>query len=269
MFDQFNRVTTFLFNILLWPFSALPPVWGLLFISILTGLLMLGLFKKVSNQSGIRQTKDRIRAHLLGLRLYQNDPRASVQCVMNMLWQNGRYLGYALQPLLIMMIPVLLIIFQLNARFGRRPFHAGEQGIVSVCLEAESNKKTVELNAGPGISIETPALWSPQEHSFSWRIRALQRGQSTLQVGSIRKTVWVEDRSRTLVSAVYPPGNVHTLFYPGEKAIPHNRDIKSVTVEYPQQTFNWAGMHFHWFILFLIFSIISGYALKKPLGVEI
>jgi hypothetical protein len=269
MFDQFNRIITFLFNIILWPFSELPPVWGLLFASILTGFLMLGIFKKVSNQNGIRRTKDRIRAHLLGLRLYQNDPRASVQCAGNMLWQNLRYLGFAIQPLLIMMIPVLLTIFQLNARFGRRPFHTGEQGIVSACLDAESNTKTLTLNPGPGISIETPALWSQQDHSLSWRIRALHRGQSTLMVGGIGKAVWVEDRGRTLVSAVYTSGDVHTLLYPGEEAIPDSGHIKCVTVDYPRLTFDWAGIHFHWFILFLIFSIISGYALKKPLGVEI
>lgn len=269
MFDHFNTGITFLFNGLLAPFSTLPPVWGLLFISFLTGLLMLWIFKKVSNQKGIRQAKDQIRAHLLGLRLYQNDPRASLQSVTRLFWQNVRYLGFAVQPLLIMMIPVLLILFQLNARFGRRPFNTGEQGIVSVSLNITADPDSISLNPGSGISIETPALWSPADHSLSWRIRTLQRGQQTLGIGMIKRTIWVEDRNRTLVSAVYAVNNAHTLFFPGEKALPGDGPVKCVTVEYPAQNFKWAGVRIHWFVLFLVFSIISGYALKNPLRVEI
>ncbi len=42
------------------------------FISLLTGLFMLLVFKLTSNQAGLQRTKDRIKAHLLEFRLFKD-----------------------------------------------------------------------------------------------------------------------------------------------------------------------------------------------------
>ena len=42
------------FSVLLWPFRMLAPIWGLAFISVLTGIFMVWVFGRVSNQAGDR-----------------------------------------------------------------------------------------------------------------------------------------------------------------------------------------------------------------------
>ena len=63
--DLFNKIITWIFDILFYPFAGLHPVWGLIFISVITGVLMLLIFKVTSNQAGIRKTKSHIQAYLL------------------------------------------------------------------------------------------------------------------------------------------------------------------------------------------------------------
>ena len=51
-------------------------------VSLLTALLMLFVFQLTSNQAGIRRAKDRIKAHLLELRLFKDNMRVT-------LWAQG------------------------------------------------------------------------------------------------------------------------------------------------------------------------------------
>ena len=68
-----NRLLGSLFDLLFLPFRSLNPWAGMIFISLLTGLLMLLIYRWTSNQAGIRRVKDKIKAHLLELRLYKDN----------------------------------------------------------------------------------------------------------------------------------------------------------------------------------------------------
>ena len=70
----FNKLLTLLFGLLFRPFQSFDPIWALIFISLVAGVLMLWLFGKVSNQETIRAVRDRIRGNLLGVRLFGDDP---------------------------------------------------------------------------------------------------------------------------------------------------------------------------------------------------
>jgi len=53
-------------------FSISVPAALVLVISIVVGLLMVVLFRYTSNQKAIRIAKDQLKAHLLAVRLYQD-----------------------------------------------------------------------------------------------------------------------------------------------------------------------------------------------------
>ena len=71
--DTFNCIITNLFELLCSPFAELDPWWGLSALSVLTGVVMLVIFRFTSNQGGIRSAKNRIKAFFLEVRLYNDD----------------------------------------------------------------------------------------------------------------------------------------------------------------------------------------------------
>jgi hypothetical protein len=56
-------------------FEARHPLLSLGLISLLAGVVMLWVFRRVSNQGAIRVAKKRLQAHLYELRLFADEPR--------------------------------------------------------------------------------------------------------------------------------------------------------------------------------------------------
>lgn len=107
-----NRAVGSLFNLIFLPFSSFNPWVAMLVVSLLTALLMLFIYKKTSNQEGIRLVKNRIKARLLEIRLYQTDLRTRTGSQKELLAANLQYLLYNLKPLLVMIVPIFLILAQ-------------------------------------------------------------------------------------------------------------------------------------------------------------
>ena len=84
-----NRV----FDLLLAPFRGLPPVAGLLVLSLLTSIGMLLLFKVTSNQDRLSVVKRRMQAGIYEIRLFKDDLRAIFRSQMEI---TGHTLNYLL-----------------------------------------------------------------------------------------------------------------------------------------------------------------------------
>ncbi|KPK36115.1 MAG: hypothetical protein AMK70_03465 [Nitrospira bacterium SG8_35_1] len=52
----FTAINSF-FRLMFYPFENLTPVWGMIWISLVTGIVMLGIFRLTSNQRGIKKSK--------------------------------------------------------------------------------------------------------------------------------------------------------------------------------------------------------------------
>ena len=122
---MFNNLVTRLFDLVLRPFGSLDPLWGLTAVSIVTGVLMLWIFGKVSNQEAIRTVRNRIRGNLIGIRLFGDDLGILFRLQGRILRQTAVYLGYSFVPLLVMIVPVVIILAQMNLRFSGRSMEPG------------------------------------------------------------------------------------------------------------------------------------------------
>ena len=120
MIGILNAAVGGLFDALFAVLGRLGPEASMAVVSLLVGLFMLFIFKRTSNQAGIRRAKDRIKAHLLELRLYKSDFGQTMRSQGRILAANGRYFLHALKPMLVIVVPILLVLVQLDARFGAR-----------------------------------------------------------------------------------------------------------------------------------------------------
>jgi uncharacterized membrane protein (DUF106 family) len=268
----FGRVV----DVILLPFRGLSPWFGMTAASLLTALLMLGVFKLTSNQAAIRKAKDRIKAHLLEMRLFKDNMRATLRAQAGILKANLSYLGGNLKPLLVMIVPLVLILSQLSLWFERRPLAPGEETLVKVGLEerADPVSLAMTLETSPGLEVSSPAVRIPDEHEVVWRLKAVAAGNGRLTLGvagrTLEKSVAVGGKPLTKVSALASRGSLwKQVLYPGEYPLPGGTPVRTIEVLYPEKTMSFFGLHVHWLVAYLVLSIAFGFAFKGVFKVEI
>ncbi len=270
-----GNIISALFDFILQPFSGLAPLWGLLVVSVVTGVVMLYIFKYTSNQSAIRATKDKISAYFMEIRLFKDDLGLMLDAQKRILRTNLTYMRYSVTPMLVMIVPVVLILVQLGIRYAARPLHVGESALVKVMLRDGSSmgNHPVSVNPDDGLRLETPLLRIPQEREVSFRIGALTEGEHELsiQVGDerITQTIAVSDRVARVYNKKSKPGFMNALLYPGEPPIPKDSAIEEIQVNLPPQDVSIAGWNVNWLVFFFIVSVIAGYSLKGVFKVEV
>lgn len=270
-----NSVLNAIVDGVLGPFSSLAPFWGLAFISLLTGLIMLAIFKFTSNQTAIRRTKDKIKAHFLELRLYKDDLRVTLAAQKHLLVWNLRYMSYSVVPMLFMMVPVVLLLIQLNDWYGRSPLGPDQSATVVVKLTPGTDTSKVALRSldEKGVTIDTPALRVPEQNEVDWRITAKSHGRFLLELDvdgdSVSKDVVVSGDVLRVPAKRVSAKFLSMIVNPGERPIPKNIPVESIEIKYPGPSLVILGIHFNWLVAFFILSILFGFAFKRPFGVQI
>lgn len=265
-------ITSF-FDILFRPFGGLSPVWGLLAISVVTGIVMVIIFKFTSNQTAIRRTKDKISAYFLEVRLYKDDLSLMLDAQRRILRTNLTYMKYSLMPMLVMIVPVVLILIQLGIRYENRPLKPGDSALVKLKFDEPIESLDVAVSADSGLQLETPLLRIPEEREIDFRIGAVEKGdhQFTLRVNENQITIPVPVGNS--LKPVYPERTKAAfsaaLLSPGQKPLPADCPLISFNMLLPKRQLKLLGMNVHWLIFFFIVSIIAGYSLKGVFKVEV
>lgn len=264
-----------MFDLLLFPFRNMSPWVAMILVSLLTGLLMLWVYKYTSNQQGIKSVKDKIKAHLLELRLYKDNFQVTLQAQKKIIACNMRYMFYALKPMLVMMVPIVLMLIQIDLWFGYRPLRPGESVLLKVKLDRGPLQTDLTLQAPPGVEVETPALRIEEEKEVDWRVKGNKEGEYQLAF-----TVDNQTFTKQLVVFSHKPlvkisparvrnGFLDRLLDPGEAPIPSGLPVSRVDIVYPGQEMSFFGLPVHWLIVFFILSIVVGFGLKGFFGVEV
>ena len=274
MVGWLNAALTGLFGLVLFPFRLLDPFWALLFVSCATGVLMLWIFGKISDQAKIKTIRDRIRGNLLGVRIFGDDIGLLFRLQGRILADTGRYLKHALVPMIVTIVPVLAILVQMNLHFGFRPLEPGERTTVKVAMrDAEALARGVTLEVGDGLVVETPGVPAPDLHEIVWRVRAEKPGRHAIVVkaGSdeVVKDVAVGGSWGKISTLRTGRGLSEMLLYPGEKPIGSRVAVRAVEVDYPTLRLEALGFNLDWLIFFFVVSIAFGFLMKGPLGIEI
>jgi len=270
-----NAILGAVFDAFFAPFASLGPWPGMIAISAVTGILMLLIFKKTSNQEGIKKAKNLIKARLLEIRLYQNDTGRSFKALGAILGANFRYMAYALKPMLVMIVPVLLVLAQINLRYGAASLPPGGQAVVKLILASGTGalETPISLEAESGLTVETPPLRIAEEGEVDWRIRADAPGRRLLifDIGgtTVEKIVSVGQSQPAKVPTLRSRTFLDLVLYPGEKPLPKNGPAASIAVIHPPQRLPLFGGGVHWLVAYFVLSLAAGFALKGVFKVEI
>lgn len=278
-----NGLLRSLFDALLAPFASLPALVGLAVVSLVVSVLMLLTYKRFSNQAKLEEVKRQIYAGIFEIRLFNDDFPAILRAQGDILRHNLRYLGYSLVPMAWMLVPLLLIVAQLQFHYGYEGLKPGEPTLLKVELKEDwssrslaadaAGKPRLALEAPAGVKVETPAVWSPSEKELAWRVVAERAGsyELKLQAGGepLTKSAVSSDRIVRRSPIRVAPTFLDQLLYPAEDPLPAASPIESITLGYPEAEVSLLGWETHWIIAFLILTIVFAFALKGLFGVTI
>lgn len=265
-----NTALVAVFDAALAPLLRLPPLAGLLIISLITAVAAVLVMRRVSDQQRLRATRRRMQAALFEIRLHADDPVAVLRSLRDVLIQNAIYLRLNLVSLLWLIVPLSLMVAQLQAFYGYSGLKRGEPALIT--LESDAGA-AITLEAPREIRIETEPVRLIGSATTVWRIVPVEAGSFVVTTrhgnSTISKTIFVGDAPARR-SPIRMQGDLERqLLYPSEPLIPAESGITSIAVDYPEGLVDLFGWPVHWLIVYGLFSLLAALLVSRRLGVTI
>jgi hypothetical protein len=288
--DFVNGLVTRTFDVLLTPLEWVGPEFALLVVSAVFGVLALWVFKYISWQRGIKATKDKIKGHLIEIRIYQDDLGIVSKAIGRVLLRNLQYLALNFGPFLPLAVPFTFVVAQLVVRYGFDPVpvtaaqaanalvgeHQLELAGQGLSLEIEGEEAAIEslevvlpegLVAGVlgrvpawGLAVQTLVATAPGAYDVVLRTSS----------GEVTKRLVAGREARTRTMQPERMTGLETLLWPAEDSLA-GTGLTRVSFVYPESDLGWLpgrgplGV----ILVFLVASMVVGFAALKPLGVQI
>lgn len=270
-----NRASDLLFGTWFDLMSGWPD-WLQIFLTALPlTVIALLIYRWVSDQAGIMRAKDRIKAYLLELWLYKDDPRVLLAAQGRVVGYSLLYLRHALLPVAILLVPVGLLTAQVESRFALRAPAAGEPVLVAVTIAGAENLLRQEASlSGAGLRVETPPLRSTGTGEVLWRVSGSEPGRRALavQVGAARDALDLAvglPGHPPLAAETWPADDWRSLAHPSTPALPARGTapgIARLAIDYPPARPRFAGLSSaSWWLLGA--TLLTGFTIRRWFGV--
>ena len=249
------------------------PTALVVLLSLIIGLLMVVVFRYTSDQKAIRLAKDQLKAHLLAVRLFQDQLPVVLSSYGRILRCTGRYLRLAFKPLLFVILPLTFLIVKLDRYLGWAPLPPGQAFLVKVRTTGPEAVNEASLLLPPEMKTTAPAVHVPSGNEVVWRVVAEKNGDYNVTIGVAGQTVSKRVVVSTGLSRISPirlQGRFwERIFVSGEPALPESSPIQSVEVGYPSRNIRFMGFEWNWIWLFFLLSLAAGFVFKSVLKIEI
>jgi uncharacterized membrane protein (DUF106 family) len=242
-------------------------------LSLVVGLVMVVLFGYTSDQKAIGLAKDQLKAHLLAVRLYRDQIPVVMGSYGKILRGTGRYLKLAFKPLLYVIVPITLLVVQIDRYLGSTPIPTDAPFLLTAHFTGSDELNDVTLDLPTEITMTAPPVHVPASNEMVWRLAGSRDGKYEVKIAvageSAAKAVCVgSDLPR--ISTVRLRGQFwRRMFTSAEPALPENSPIESIAINYPDRNIDVAGYGINWIWLFFILSMVAGFLFKELLGIKI
>ena len=234
---------------------------------------MVVVFRYTSDQKAIHVAKDHLKAHLLALRLFQDQIPVVLRSYGRILLATGRYLRLAFMPLLFVIVPLTLVIVQLDRYLGSTPVEQGHAFLITAKVADRAALDATSLELPDGLAVTAPAVHIPAENEVAWRVTAAKDGNYIVDVKAsgqtLSKSVVVGSGFWRLSPMRLRGQLLERILFSAEPALPANNPIEAIEVQYPARDIVFAWFEWNWIWLFFVLSLVAGFFFKSILGIEI
>jgi hypothetical protein len=269
-----NAVANALGGPLFAPVALLPGWLSATIVSVVTGILLLAVFKYTSNQRAIKRVRDDIDANMLALKLFKDSTAVSLRAQGRLLAGAGRLFVLAIVPMLVMIVPVALLLGQLSLWYQARPLQVGEETVLTLKLGGNSGSPLPAVTLQPSDAVEVAAgpVHIPSQRELCWRLVARRAGEHRLrlQVGdqSHDKDLAIGE-GFLRVSPLRPGWDwMAMLENPWEPPFRPGSAVQSIELVYPDRS-SWTSGTNWWIGYWFVVSFIAAFAFRDALGVHV
>jgi uncharacterized membrane protein (DUF106 family) len=245
----------------------------LLILSVITGLVMIVLFGYLSDQKAVRVAKDQLRAQLLAVRLFQDQPQVVLRAYGRILTGTGRYLRVSFKPLAIIIVPMIAFLIYCDHYFGLLPFQANQPILLKAHLDKAEALEEVSLRLPPGLAESAPAVHIADTNEVDWRLVASADGNYTVNLlaggHELAKQVVVSNNLAHLSDCRLRGHFWQRLLECGEPALPANAPVRLLAVNYPARDIDLGPWTTNWLVVYFVVSLAAALLFKFILGIEI
>ncbi|MEQ8765068.1 MAG: hypothetical protein RL885_14140 [Planctomycetota bacterium] len=275
-----NSVFNQIGDILLWPFEVVHPLLGLIIVSCLLGVVMILVFKWTSDQDGIQVAKDRMKAHMFAIRIFKEDLGVLGRSLWQICKNLALYQFHFLKPVAVAIIPLMILLFQLDMRFSYDGLDVGQRVVLKAELK-EGIDPAAEIEIPEGLVVEAtvrhrdryPADVAVDKGEVVWRLRAEKEGDYEVKMrvdGKEEiKRITVGERVRHM-APIRTNSFWEALLYPAEAPLAEESPFESIQITYPSQELGPLSGGSGWVLaIVFVLSMVFGYAVKGLFGVEL
>jgi uncharacterized membrane protein (DUF106 family) len=255
------------------PLASSHALIVLLVLSILTGLVMIVLFGYLSDQKAVHHAKDQLRAQMLAVRLFQDQPQVVLRAYGRIITGTGRYLRVSFKPLAVIILPMIALLIYGDRYLGSLPFQTNQPILLKAQLDKPEALDNVALRLPPGLSESAPAVHIAENNEVDWRLVASADGNYTVNVlaggQEIGKQVVVSNNLAHLSECRLRDRLWQRLLDCAEPTLPANAPVQLLAVNYPARDFDLGPWTTNWLVIYFVVSLAAAVVFKFILGIEI
>lgn len=253
------------------PFDLLPDPWGLIAVSVVTGVIMVVVVGKVTPQERIRRCRSRMAAAVYEIRLFLDSPRRVFTAQGQLLWASLGYTVFLLPALVVLTVPLGILYLHLDARHGLEPLEPGRAVVVTVTLDDDFDGYAVEPGALPDqVEITAPPVVDRERGEVHLRLEVDAPGTFELPIRAgdrtVAKTIAAGD-SAVVPERVRGAGLLWSIGL--EPPLPGDTPVRSIRVDHPSAQRAWLGLPMPWWLFWLLVATVGALVARKPLRVEL
>ncbi|MBK7642387.1 MAG: hypothetical protein IPJ19_04975 [Planctomycetes bacterium] len=282
--NALNGIVNAIFDFVCRLAASVGSLTLLILLSGVFGVLALVAFKHLSFQKRIKAAKDKIKAHMIEIRLYQDDLAIVGRAIGKVFWHNARYLGLNIVPILPLALPFTIVAAQLVTRFGFEPapVHAQTQpllagGGTTLAIELQRGEEgriaNLEVHYPAGLEPVSPLVRMPESGKAWQEFVARKPGCYTIEIALDGETQTKQFCAGVAAPQMQPErgrGFVSALLWPAEPVLESRSFFKGLSFRYPDRKLPWMPAGPEGVLLyFLLVSMLFGLAVMKPLKVQI
>lgn len=265
-----------------WVFGL--PLWGtglwarylyLIIMALLSAVVGLVLFKRLSRQKHLARLRNRIRGNIIQLSIYPDQFGIVLASLGAVLADTARSLAESVLPLLVISLPLSVIMLEVNNHCGSEPLAPGGEFVIHAVVDADAQIDAIDIGFSTGIEPVTPVLRIPGQRTVYRRARIIDTAHDTdsfLHLTGAGDTVQVPiaaaHRLKRFAPRTVRPSVPDGLVSNANGFLPADGPVESVSIEYDRAAYPVFWWHLDALVLYVILTMIAAIIIKPLVGVQ-
>ncbi|RUL82529.1 hypothetical protein [Tautonia sociabilis] len=247
------------------------PYWTLILLSVAAGIVLVRLYGWISSQEKLARVKREIFANLLEAVIYRHNVALSLRAQARMLGGGAKYFTLAAPPLVILLVPCIFLLGQMNSLVGYDPADPGKPLTVSLNVkdgEADIFNAVLKVQDAE----VSPPLRIPSEQRVMWRVVPEDPGAHPMRLllpdvdAALAASLEVGTRTQGFVN-YSSTWWLYRLLYPSSIDLPEA--VSELEISYSEAEYSLLGMRMHWVVVFALVSLLAGLIAGKAMHIEL